>query len=394
MKKKSLVLILVLALVTSCMFYGCSGVTRDSVAKEHKNDYKVTFDIGSGAMWAGRAGREMYCYYPKKSGGTYITDPRQKPFRVEATKNNHFFEGWYKDAEFNEKWNFATDKVTEDITLYANWIEKFRYKFRYKDEESGEWKETDYVLYVNEGGTLNSLTQKSRIKRDGYTLFGIYQDENCTIPWKDDYTHKGYMNGKEQIGGTEYAYTTWIKGTFSFMSTADDAVYLSSGASVYLLDDIDLAGKAWTGYGTSYGGIIEGNNHTIKNITLKFPVFGHKNADCGLFGRLLEDAVLRNITFENIVIEVDDDSSMTRVLGLLAGTIENGVKFENVKITGKLIIKRVNPVSYTLGVVAGENDGVGYTGLDYSGIEVVNEFPGYDVTVKDDGSISITAKAV
>ena len=393
MKKKSLVLILVLAIAASCLFYGCSAVTRDSVAKEHKNDIKVTFDIGSGATWGGRAGREMYCYYPKKAGGTYIADPRKEPFGIASNKNNHFFEGWYKDAEFTEKWNFATDKATENITLYANWVEMFRYKFRYKDEDTDEWQEIDYTLYVDQGGTLNVSSQKSRIKRSGYTLFGIYQDETLSTPWNDSHTHEGYMDGKEQIGGTEYVYTTWIKGEFSFMSTAADAVYLTSGDNVYLLDDIDLEGEEWRGYNTSYGGIIEGNGFTIRNITLKFPVFGHRNKDCGLFGRLLEGAELRNITFENIVIEVDDDSTMTRVLGLLAGTIEEGVKFENVTIKGSIIIKRVNPSFYTLGVVAGENDGEGYEGLDFRGVTVVDEFDGYDVKQEADGTISVTPVA-
>lgn len=31
------------------------------------------------------------------------------------------FGGWYKDAACTNPWNFATDKVKEDITLYAKW---------------------------------------------------------------------------------------------------------------------------------------------------------------------------------------------------------------------------------------------------------------------------------
>lgn len=31
------------------------------------------------------------------------------------------FGGWYKDSNFTDKWDFASDKVTEDITLYAKW---------------------------------------------------------------------------------------------------------------------------------------------------------------------------------------------------------------------------------------------------------------------------------
>ncbi len=34
------------------------------------------------------------------------------------------FDGWYKEAACTDKWNFATDKVTADVTLYAKWTAK------------------------------------------------------------------------------------------------------------------------------------------------------------------------------------------------------------------------------------------------------------------------------
>ncbi|WP_342471880.1 leucine-rich repeat protein [Metasolibacillus sp. FSL H7-0170] len=37
------------------------------------------------------------------------------------TKANHTFAGWYKEPTFQTAWNFATDKVTANITLYAKW---------------------------------------------------------------------------------------------------------------------------------------------------------------------------------------------------------------------------------------------------------------------------------
>ena len=37
------------------------------------------------------------------------------------TREGYIFEGWYKDSNFNEEYDFYT-KVEEDITLYAKWI--------------------------------------------------------------------------------------------------------------------------------------------------------------------------------------------------------------------------------------------------------------------------------
>jgi uncharacterized repeat protein (TIGR02543 family) len=47
--------------------------------------------------------------------GSKITAPNP------PTKANYTFDGWYKDNELAYDWNFTTDVVTSDITLYAEW---------------------------------------------------------------------------------------------------------------------------------------------------------------------------------------------------------------------------------------------------------------------------------
>ncbi|MDE7107029.1 MAG: InlB B-repeat-containing protein, partial [Clostridiales bacterium] len=41
----------------------------------------------------------------------------------DLTKEGFTFGGWYKEAACTNAWNFATDKVTNDTTLYAKWTE-------------------------------------------------------------------------------------------------------------------------------------------------------------------------------------------------------------------------------------------------------------------------------
>ncbi|MBE6038033.1 MAG: hypothetical protein E7218_02360 [Anaerofustis stercorihominis] len=36
-------------------------------------------------------------------------------------RENYIFEGWYKDSELTTQWNFGSDKVNENMTLYAKW---------------------------------------------------------------------------------------------------------------------------------------------------------------------------------------------------------------------------------------------------------------------------------
>ncbi len=40
----------------------------------------------------------------------------------DPTREGYNFAGWYRDADGKTAWNFGTDTVTEDITLYAKWI--------------------------------------------------------------------------------------------------------------------------------------------------------------------------------------------------------------------------------------------------------------------------------
>jgi uncharacterized repeat protein (TIGR02543 family) len=61
-------------------------------------------------------------------GGTYVA-PKQvtantllAKLTTNPTYSLHVFVGWYKDFNCTTYWNFATDLVTGNITLYARWI--------------------------------------------------------------------------------------------------------------------------------------------------------------------------------------------------------------------------------------------------------------------------------
>lgn len=43
---------------------------------------------------------------------------------TDPTKSGYEFDGWYSDSEFTTEWDFTTDTVTADITLYAKWTEE------------------------------------------------------------------------------------------------------------------------------------------------------------------------------------------------------------------------------------------------------------------------------
>ena len=63
----------------------------------------------------------------EENGGSAVTDIVGLSYNAAITapaaptKTGYAFGGWYKEAACTNLWNFSTDTVTEDITLYARW---------------------------------------------------------------------------------------------------------------------------------------------------------------------------------------------------------------------------------------------------------------------------------
>lgn len=51
----------------------------------------------------------------KVSPNSLVSEP------TKPEKENYYFTGWYTSTEYTTKWDFAKDKVTDNITLYAKW---------------------------------------------------------------------------------------------------------------------------------------------------------------------------------------------------------------------------------------------------------------------------------
>ena len=75
---------------------------------KYKTAYTVTFDLNGIDGTAPKAQTLV-------SGGKAV-----KP--ADPAKEDYMFDGWFKEAECINKWNFDSDTVTETITLYAKWI--------------------------------------------------------------------------------------------------------------------------------------------------------------------------------------------------------------------------------------------------------------------------------
>lgn len=102
--------------------------------------YTVNFDSRGGST-----------VYPKIAiPGSTITAPSPDP-----TRESYSFAGWYRNTAGTNPWNFATDTVTGDITLYAKWVpgSSVTVSKTVAGDYGDKTKEFKFIIsFLNEGG--------------------------------------------------------------------------------------------------------------------------------------------------------------------------------------------------------------------------------------------------
>ncbi len=108
----------------------------------------------------------FYVIFNTNGGGTistkYVESGGILTTPTVPVKTGYAFGGWYSDADFIALWNFSTDTVNSDVTLYAKWTAN-TYSLTFDGNGSSGGAMTN--LSVDYDGTV-SLTS------NGYTLTG------------------------------------------------------------------------------------------------------------------------------------------------------------------------------------------------------------------------------
>ncbi len=95
-------------------------------------DYLVSNREGTGNLDAGcqnvtiTVGKQSYTVSFQSNGGSKVPDQildgsgrvKKPPM---PSRPGYRFDGWYEDAAFSNPWNFETERVHGDLTLYAKW---------------------------------------------------------------------------------------------------------------------------------------------------------------------------------------------------------------------------------------------------------------------------------
>ena len=101
--------------------------------------------------------------------GTTITAP------TNPTRTGYTFDGWFKEASCTNAWNFASDVVTTDTTLYAKWTAN-NYTVIFNSQGGSEISNIDAAYN-------SKISAPTEPLKNGYTFAGWFKVANCTNAW-------------------------------------------------------------------------------------------------------------------------------------------------------------------------------------------------------------------
>ena len=138
---------------------------------------------------------------------------------------------------------------------------------------------------------------------------------------------------------------------------AGETKYNAPGVVVALAADIDLADTAaWTegigdGTNTTFDGIFDGKNFTIKNLVINPTADADKYLCGGLFGYIYGAAEIKNLVIENVTITTTEEGHNVGALVGFANNKDGKAHISNITVKGNVNINA--PKVYGVGVIVG-----------------------------------------
>ena len=126
-------------------------------------DITATLDITTHSLTISKELKKCKVHFNMNGHGSAIADktgvtPNSTiTAPTEPMDADYKFEGWYKESSCTNQWNFATDKVTETMTLYAKWTKKVTYTITWKVNNNNHFVGTP-TTSIYEGSTYQDLT--------------------------------------------------------------------------------------------------------------------------------------------------------------------------------------------------------------------------------------------
>lgn len=416
MKKIKAVLTAALLILAVLLMAGCSEEATPYQINDAENySVSVKYDANGGYFGTNTTVIvDAYNIAELSSNEIALLSPDNEARGIDAyeAKNpGYFLAGWYAQRTetadgytYSDKWDFETSRLAVDpnktyssqepaLTLYAVWVPEFEIEFY--DLASGELMQ-EYSFNPALAGNIQvpawdeetgAIEMYKFPVKDGYTFKAAYYDAEGTLPVNTEtVVHNGQVDEVtgEAKDATLKLYLDWTEGEWYRIYNAQQFLDNASVTGNYeIFADLDFEGKIWPTslvYGNFTGSIV-GNGHTFKNIAVEQTNNSKTNA--GLFGYLAEGAQLKDLKLENVSLTIKAGTRMAGTsFGLLAGTISEKAAFENVTISGSLIIDAASYFGtddYVIGLLCG----MGAADIDTANITCTTSGEGLFVSVND-----------
>ncbi len=340
---------------------------------------------------------------------------------VEITRLNYTFGGWYKavlDENGQPKYTVQTqtdkDGNVSELKVYelgepvdfdvrlkkddhwyvvAKWNANVRVDVQLVcfDENGNidpeatvkeEGKDTPYTHHAVIGGFTYDTTDKAAVRDTTelftradkeYTFVSYYADESCS---DESRITEDILKGEDQQENA-VVYAKYIKGDWTVLRERIDVSNIfkgnAAGKRFWLYKDIDAKNAGITfkselsTANKDFAGEIQGNGFKISNlkadVTLK-----NKNDSMSLFGNILDSAIIKNLTIENLTVNYTvrstAGSTMTGSTYFVFTSVSANAGIENVKLTGTMSVNKSSTAEITVGYYGGYADG------EYAGMTV------------------------
>lgn len=349
---------------------------------------------------------------------------------------------------YDKLWDFDTDVLTYakgsgemDITLYAGWVEDFKFEFYSVDDDGKTNLESSYTFdyleavenesskadsitlpsYTDENGnpsaamnySLRNGSSTSFPKLSGKTFYKAYADAACTVEITDDVVmHGGSVDYETAaaVNPVKKIYIKYIEGERYKISTAQELIdnakangwyELANELDFTITDGLAVTQLEWPktfSAGTFTGKIYTKTGASVKIKNVK-AVQTSESVYGGLFGNIAKTAEIKDVTFDNVVFDMAKGSKRNTngFFGTFAGYIETGATISNVKLlNATLRIGAITPITainsryqYSVnlianGTVAGITADISAIKLQIYGIKEAATYTDYSFSVKEE----------
>ena len=133
-----------------------------TIEEEQERTVHVSFDTAGGGTVAP----------VKLKVGDLVSEPQG------LNRPGYDLAGWYKEADYRSRWDFAVDRVFSDMTLYAKWVAS-------SDMNDAQIIDGDFEiegnnLYIRVANACDQLTFSEHLTLSPYAVYSIYRDSACT----------------------------------------------------------------------------------------------------------------------------------------------------------------------------------------------------------------------